>query len=91
MSHIDTRSQYRMQRFFFYLQVKNIDFWFSSKSGASGIFLFENITFNGQMLCFMTVSGILNCNCWILLYAQRIFAAQFLRMELSTVARLIYQ
>ena len=44
-------------------QVKNIDFPFSSKSGASGIFLFENITFNGQMWCFMTVSGILNCNC----------------------------
>ena len=47
----------------FDLQVKNIDFRFSSKSGASGIFLFENITFNGQMWCFMTVSGILNCNC----------------------------
>ena len=47
----------------FDLQVKNIDFRFSSKSGASGIFLFENTTFNGQMWCFITVSGILNCNC----------------------------
>ena len=47
----------------FDLQVKNIDFRFSSKSGASGIFLFENITFNGQMWCFMTVSNISNCNC----------------------------
>ena len=45
------------------LQAKQIDFQFSSKSGASGIILFENITFNGQMWCFMTVSGILNCNC----------------------------
>ena len=45
------------------LQVKNIDFRFSSKSAASGIILFENITFNGQMWRFMTVSGILNCNC----------------------------
>ena len=45
------------------LQVKNIDFWFSSKLGASGIFLFKNITFNGQMWCLMTVSGILNGNC----------------------------
>ena len=47
----------------FDLQVKNIDFRFSSKSGASGIILFENITFNGQMRCFMTVSSILNCYC----------------------------
>ena len=47
----------------FDLQVKNIDFQFSPKSGASGIFLFENITFNGQIWCFMTVSGILNRNC----------------------------
>ena len=47
----------------FYLQVRYIDFWFSSKSGASGTFLFENITFNGQIWCFMTVSGILDCNC----------------------------
>ena len=40
-------------------------YWFSVfiKMGASGIFLFKNITFNGQMWCFMTVSGILNCNC----------------------------
>ena len=45
----------------FDLQVKNIDFRFSSKSGASGIILFENITFNGQMRCFMTVSSFLNC------------------------------
>ena len=43
----------------FDLQVKNIDFRFSSKSGASGNILFENITLNGQMWCFMTVSGIL--------------------------------
>ena len=43
----------------FDLQVENIDFRFSSKSGASDIFLFENITVNGQMWCFMTVSGIL--------------------------------
>ena len=47
----------------FDLQVKNIDFSFSSKLGASGIFLFESITLNGQMWCFMAVSGILNCNC----------------------------
>ena len=47
----------------FDLQVKNIDFQFSSKLGASGIFLFENITFNCQMWRFMTVSGISNCNC----------------------------
>ena len=46
----------------FDLQVKNNDLGFSSKSVASGIILFENITFNGQMWCFMTVSGILNCN-----------------------------
>ena len=57
MSRIDTRSQYSVM--IFDLQVKNIDFRFLSKSGASGIFLFENITFNGQMWCFMTVSGIL--------------------------------
>ena len=37
----------------FILQVKNIHFQFSSKLGASGIFLFENITFDGQILCFM--------------------------------------
>ena len=33
----------------FDLQVKNIDFQFSSKSGATGISVLENITFNGQM------------------------------------------
>ena len=75
----------------FDLQVKHIDFWFSSKSGASRIILFENITFNGRMWCFLTGSGILNVTAVILLYAKRIFSAQFLRMELSTVARLIYQ
>ena len=47
----------------FDLQVKNIDFRFSSKVGASGIILFDNITFNGKMWCFMTMSGISNCNC----------------------------
>ena len=47
----------------FDLQVKNFYFQFSSKSGASGIFLFKNITFKGQMRSFMTVSCILNCNC----------------------------
>ena len=36
---------------------------FLSKLDASGIILFENITSNGQMSCFMTVSGIINCNC----------------------------
>ena len=40
----------------FDLQVKNIDFQFSSKSGALHIFQFENITFNGQIWCFVTVS-----------------------------------
>ena len=75
----------------FDLQVKNIDFWFSSKSGASGIILFENITFNDQMGCFMTVSGILNCNCCKTVVCETNFLNQFLRMELSTVARLIYQ
>ena len=40
-------------------------YWFSVfiKIGCFSIFLFENITFNGQMWCFKTVSGILNCNC----------------------------
>ena len=33
----------------FDLQVKNIDFWFSSKLGASGFILFENIAVNRQM------------------------------------------
>ena len=47
----------------FDLQVKNIYFEFSSKLGALEIFLFGNSTFNGQMWCFMTVSGILNGNC----------------------------
>ena len=54
----------------FNLQVKTIDFRFSSKSGASGIIQFENSTFNGQMWCFVTVSGILNCNCFILFYVK---------------------
>ena len=47
----------------FNLWVKNIDFRFSSKLGASGVILFEDITFDGQMWCFMTVSGIFNFDC----------------------------
>ena len=54
-------------------------------------FLFENITLNGQMWCFRTVLGILNCNCCNTVVCETNFLTQFLRMELSTVARLIYQ
>ena len=48
MSRTDTRSPIQNATIFD-LQVKNIDFRFSSKLDASGIFLVENITFNGQM------------------------------------------
>ena len=75
----------------FDLQVKNIDFWCSSKSGASGIILFENITLNGQMWCFMTVSGILNCKRCNTVVCETNFLSPVSQRELSTVARLIYQ
>ena len=75
----------------FDLQVKNIDFQFSSKSGASGMFLYEIITLNGQMWYFMTVSGILNCNCCNTVVCKTNFLSQISQMELSMVARLIYQ
>ena len=77
----------------FHLQVKNIDFRFSSKSGASGIFLLENMTFSftGQMYVLWQFQAFETVTAVILLYAKQIFSAQFLRMELSTVARLIYQ
>ena len=47
MSRIDTRWQ--QSAMIFDLQVRNIDFQLSSKSGATGISVLENMTFNGQM------------------------------------------
>ena len=62
MSRTDTQSQYRMWQFLI-CRSKILIFGFHQKSGASGIFLFKNITFIGQMWCLMTDSGILNGNC----------------------------
>ena len=75
----------------FDLQVKNIDFRFSSKSGASGIFCLKTLLLMvkcdvlWQFLAFQIVTAV------ILLCGKWIFSAQFVRMELSSVARLIYQ
>ena len=63
MSHTDEYSVAIQNATILDLPVKNTDFRFSSKSGTLGIILFENITFNGQIQCFKTFSGILNCNC----------------------------
>ena len=76
----------------FDLQVKNTDFGFSSKSGALGIFLFENITFKlSDVMFYDSFRHFQIVTAVILLYAKQIFSDKFLRLELSMVARLIYQ
>ena len=55
MSHIDTRSQCRMQRFLI-CRSKILIFGFRQNRVLQALFiLFENILFNGRMWCFMTV------------------------------------
>ena len=61
ISCIDTQSQYRMRRF----SICGSDiliFDFHPNWVLQALFC-SKTTFNGRMWCFMTVSGILNCNC----------------------------
>ena len=74
----------------FDLQVKNIDFRFSTNRVLQAYFCSKTLLLMvrcnvlWQFQAFWIVAAV------ILLYAKRMFSAQFLRMELSTVARLIY-
>ena len=90
MSRTDTRSQYRMWR---YLICKS----------KILIFSFHQNWVLHTFFCLKTLLLMVKCDVLrqfqafsivaaaILWYAKQIFSAQFLRMELSTVARLIYQ
>ena len=61
MSRIDTRSQHRMQRFSI-CRSKILIFGFH-QNRVYRHYSVRNITLNGQLWCFITVSGIFSCNC----------------------------